>query len=700
MPPRQATKYGSIIAEKDETQQLLPAFSEDVIPQATKTKAGPCLCMGVCILVVVTGLVLFPLNLYGNPSSSGERSRYGYDWGGQVPPLSIQSPEIELGLRGVHRAKDASPSSIWGSKANQGPLPTNSWYLVSFGIALIFVWIRRNHISLSLFFYHRLPLIFQNLVSHRASEPDEQTRAYTVPYIIDTAADHQIAGIRVHWPVIQANQNNIQMVSDFKNGISLGTLQLRKSARKYHVDPNLPLSDLAVSLRWDSDYEKDKHFNDDDGEEDGKAYMQTSIVRGMPFATMKYVGGLLPTLFSYNAPATSPVIDNGTNTVQCGVFSPDDGLSNTTAVIAEKEIKLHFINSDFTWIVFFSQPVELECGISEGDIKVAQFQMNIKKIEDAKAPLVVRVALVDQCTTGESNIKEHCKEKIEMNDRDGYVAALRNTSHLFPTSPKVDFEYPEDDDNSEDLSSNILFDWMADSSNSQRTDYENLMMFALPHHQEQLADDESVVITDYCTPTFHGRTCLVRANTWSLPEKITNPQSFTARRPPEASAIPALAEALSKDILYRTPGNLQRGAADTYFSGKILARIARVILIADELTQLAMLEGGKPTTALPYDDIDEEELTASIHAAASAKLPSKRTIQAAVNRLKQAVQVWLENPGAPYVYDRSWGGLVNCGCRYTAMDDTGFCNNTFPDCPALSDVNEDFGNGKQKSPSY
>jgi hypothetical protein len=48
-----------------------------------------------------------------------------------TPPLSMLSPDKEMGLQAVHRADDASPSSIWGKKAKDGPLPTNSWYLVS-----------------------------------------------------------------------------------------------------------------------------------------------------------------------------------------------------------------------------------------------------------------------------------------------------------------------------------------------------------------------------------------------------------------------------------------------------------------------------------------------------------------------------------------------------------------------------------------
>lgn len=39
---------------------------------------------------------------------------------------------------------------------------------------------------------------------------------------------------------------------------------------------------------------------------------------------------------------------------------------------------------------------------------------------------------------------------------------------------------------------------------------------------------------------------------------------------------------------------------------------------------------------------------------------------------------------------------MNCGCKYTFEkhhEDKGYCNNTFPECPALADVNENFGNG-------
>ena len=75
------------------------------------------------------------------------------------------------------------------------------------------------------------------------------------------------------------------------------------------------------------------------------------------------------------------------------------------------------------------------------------------------------------------------------------------------------------------------------------------MMFALPHQQDSLGD--SVVITEQCVPTFHGSTCLIQGDTWTLLEELGSPMSFTARRPPELDAIPTLAGALSHSLLLK-----------------------------------------------------------------------------------------------------------------------------------------------------
>jgi hypothetical protein len=405
----------------------------------------------------------------------------------------------------------------------------------------------------------------------------------------------------------------------------------------------------------------------------------------MPFATMRYFGHVLPSVFSYNGNASLPVVDDKTE-IECGKLGKNGVMKQNKKVQVQKEIKLHFINSDFTWIVFFSQPVKIQCGVSEGNEKTRKFQMNVVEKLDKDMPLVMRAALVDQCTTGKSDITSHCSDKQQ--DQTGHLELLRKTASIFPTSPELSFEYP--DENSDTQVANVKFDWNAESYDP-KANVEDLIMYALPHHQERF--DDSAKITEHCVGTFHGSTCLIQANKWSLKEKLEHPQSFTARRPPEASAIPALSEAISKDIEYRLSDNMLRGAADTYFSGKVLARVARTVIIATELKELS--ECDTASLKMLYDDVSEDSsyLLDAIDAAKSADLPSNDTILEAVERLKEGVQIWLDGAEAEYIYDSSWGGMVNCGCRYTGKGQFGVCNNTFPDCPALVDVNEDFGNG-------
>ena len=554
----------------------------------------------------------------------------------------LASPERDLGIQGVNRAPGASPNArIWGSKTS-GPLPTNSWYL--------------------------------NLVSHRANVPDDSTRVYTIPYIIDTAASKPLTtGIRVHWPIIQTHPTNIQMVNDFHNALCLGTIDKDMSSN-YTVDEEKDLSLLGVSLEWRDASDKPSRS------------MKSSLVRGMPYASMKYSGDLLPSIFSYNGPASNPVVDDATE-LQCGSLK-DGVLGEPThfPVTVKKDVTLHFINSDFTWMVFFSQPVKVICGVESGDSNLAQFLLNVVSVE-SEAPLIVRVALLDECTTGQADIKAHCDPRIRP-DTEEYKKLLRQSSNFVPGNPTVDIDFGGESSST----TSMLFDFgqEAQATGSKTSDDDaTLIMFALPHHQDEMG--KNVEKTDLCFQTFHGRTCLVKGTRWVFEKEIDFVESFTASRPPKAEHIPLIADALLRDIQYSLSNNTLRGAADTYFSGKLLARVARVIVIANELKELA--KGDLSVLTELYRDFDPIQLRDAIKAAAGSSLPPDSAVAEAVDQLKRGVEIWLTKAEAQYLYDRSWGGLVNCGCTYQGKGDRGICNNTFPNCPALEDVNIDFGNG-------
>ena len=51
--------------------------------------------------------------------------------------IPLANKLCECGVMGVYQANDASPRGIWGNKAKEGQLPTNSWYLVCTGIMRI-----------------------------------------------------------------------------------------------------------------------------------------------------------------------------------------------------------------------------------------------------------------------------------------------------------------------------------------------------------------------------------------------------------------------------------------------------------------------------------------------------------------------------------------------------------------------------------
>ena len=492
------------------------------------------------------------------------------------------------------------------------------------------------------------------------------------------------------------------MVNDFKNALCIGSDGFSSEDGDDGIDGTYrvkdgALSPLGVGLEWGAG-----------SDTNSSNIMSTNIVRGMPYATMVYSdsSNMVPTIYSYNGLASDVQIDR-TSTFDpvtskfpklvCGIEGTSKkGISATV----HSHLHLHMINSDFTWIVFFNKPVKVSCVTNnEQDPKVRDFKMTFLDNEDdteaGDTDLVVRIALLNQCTTGHASIKEHCKERNALADKDGYELLLKNNAHLVPQSPTIDFEYASKSKNDDDVAK-INIDWDVTNTKNASNDDADLLMFALPHHQDSLSSADREV-KNQCVHSFHGKTCLVSSSNWTLEEDLGSPLSFDAPRPPSAEFIPTIAKYLKEDIKFEIPKNTMRGASDTYFSGKILGRLARIVAIASELRSLASASSVEDIQGR-YDmklDSSIDMLQESMKAAASANLPSSKEFKDALDQLKSAVQAWLKSDAdAPYIYDKSWGGLVNCGCSYVGKMDRGYCNNTFPECPALLSVNEDFGNGK------
>lgn len=189
--------------------------------------------------------------------------------------------------------------------------------------------------------------------------------------------------------------------------------------------------------------------------------------------------------------------------------------------------------------------------------------------------LVVRLALLNECTTGKGIIKAHCDhlrrlsyDTVSKKSKE-YLNMLRKGSMVYPKSPLVGTQFPEADDDDKDDNgrvTNVIFDWDATSAKGKassekavpglrttsqevKTEKDPLIMFALPHHLESLSTSSDSK-DDLCLHTFHGRTCIVTSDQWILPVEH-KPQSFLAARPPIAEAIPLIAEALNEDIKFK-----------------------------------------------------------------------------------------------------------------------------------------------------
>jgi endo-1,3(4)-beta-glucanase len=172
-----------------------------------------------------------------------------------------------------------------------------------------------------------------------------------------------------------------------------------------------------------------------------------------------------------------------------------------------------------------------------------------------------------------------------------------------------------------------------------------------------------------CTPTLMGYACPVIGNKWAVIEYLPA-VNFSASEPVRPEMKGDLQRSLLHDLKAHLPSNMLSAAADNYFAGKMIARIARILLIAEE-------------QGLAYCD---DDIMSDMGASRSYCPQFTHSLQ----QLRSGVEIWFNgSAAAPQLYDRFWGGLVNCGCTFAS----GSCLNTFPDCPALSDPGMNFGNG-------
>jgi Glycosyl hydrolase family 81 C-terminal domain len=407
--------------------------------------------------------------------------------------------------------------------------------------------------------------------------------------------------------------------------------------------------------------------------------MHSSVTKGMPYATMRYetirkVGHhepILPTIAAEVLLAKSPIADEH-NTVECTASG-----KKPQPFLVERDVEVFFKRSDFTWLIFVSEPVRMQCVLDDNGMMRLQVTDWNEDLE-VERDLILRMALSKKCTSGVNPIFCH-QERLHptalMLGQGHYDSQLRTHANFF-SGPNTSFNFYF----ANETTSVMVFDWDVQDMSTvalhpvqSNTSNLSLIAFALPHHFDIIAQRPPADHDIYCVATLTGPGCLYEGSVWELREDIPD-IGFRASRPPAPWAIGSISDSLKLDMNYSLPAFYRRGAGDTYFSGKMLAKLGRILLVAEELIDIC-------TNSKDPDYID---------ACKDRSLPSKAEMANAVSTLRSSVEVWINGTAEiPFVYDSAWGGVVSCGCDFDG--DKEICKNKFPDCTGFYDPGLNFG---------
>lgn len=388
--------------------------------------------------------------------------------------------------------------------------------------------------------------------------------------------------------------------------------------------------------------------------------MFSTIVKGMPYATMIYEdrivmlrdGDVVHPTVAASIPFGRPPLADGSTEIICGS-------TGTNKTLVQKEVELYFRDSDYSWLIFFSEPVWVQCVVSQENsnnvfLQVVDYLMTPQGSSDDNN-FIIRASLHDSCTSQKNPTS--CEYDTSQSKKEDYKNVLRRHANFYP-GQHTSFKYEINEGESE---AKIVFDWdtqlmrkdytedvqtglrreLNSDMEGQRTSASHIM-FALPHHLDKL--DKSVYPNNeqYCKTSLSGAACLVEGIELSIMETLPT-ISLRAPRPPKPDFIPLIAAALEEDIDYSLPDYFQRGAGDTYFSGKFLSKLARILVVAEEILEICQTHPGKEYKSFCQN----------------SSLPLADKMSAAVDRLQSGVEIWINGTAeTPFVYDPAWGEIT------------------------------------------
>lgn len=556
----------------------------------------------------------------------------------QRPAFSVISP-TKLGFEPVARPADSRPNEhVWAAFAD-APKPTNAWW--------------------------------ENLALGKGGDAEAglENQAFALPYIVDVAHP-SLTGLRAtlgrvvtrkmlnrYCQVVDCDNvegenmylpANFSVATDYNLyfGVTLSTTQ---AVQHHRITSH---GKLAVTLEWQQEQEPQ--------EEEAAVAMRSSLVYGSAYFSMEYPHGG-PVLIHADQTLLGELLVDGK-------AQPCDGTSFTI----DREVEFGLGFSDEAYIVFVSRPMAVRCDVNTTTLS---FDIAGAPLHDSTSAVMVRAARVNNCTGGFS---DDCLRHGTPNDDVAQRDMLRDHATVFPSGyASVSYEVLAQDNDTAALTfdfapkhTNELF---AAKSNAKQSQSSALLMYALPQHMEGLrraAATEAlsaassaapraalpfVVGHGLCLPTVRGEICPVVApeGVWKQHLKLS-PVRFTASNAIGSAFVNDLNQALDKDLEYDLPLEFRLAAGSTYVGGKMLAKMGRIALIAQEVGR-------------------EEEAMAM------------------AERLYHRLSVWLHPTAlSPLLFDPAWGGLVSCGC-YWDESETKCGNDVGPSCPGFINFGENFG---------
>lgn len=158
-----------------------------------------------------------------------------------------------------------------------------------------------------------------------------------------------------------------------------------------------------------------------------------------------------------------------------------------------------------------------------------------------------------------------------------------------------------------------------------------ILHLALPHQQSVLSTNSNLIkLGGY--RCIKGELVAVLGDTWTMKEPLTKITNYHSPNPIRPDMMPLLAEAVKGDL---GRFKIESTLIDPYFFGKAVAKLARLILIAEATNQPDL-------------------------------------IPPALQKLQSHLEPWLSGANANrFVYDQTWGGIVTVNGLKSAGADFG-----------------------------